>query len=56
MKDSVILLGAGIGTAFISWALWHYLGNEGNVAILFLALIVAAADNIRLRRQLRAKK
>jgi uncharacterized membrane protein YfcA len=55
MMDSVLLLAAGLIMAFVSWAAWSYFGSDTPSIIVTLVLIGVAADNIRLRRQLRAK-
>jgi uncharacterized membrane protein len=52
MKDRVLLLVAGIFFAALSWAILHYLGMEALWIILCLS---TAAENVRLRRQLRDK-
>jgi hypothetical protein len=54
MKDSLLLLAAGIVLSLAAWAFWHYLGNDGFGVLSTLFLVVAVVDNFRLRRQLRA--
>lgn len=54
MRDSISLLGAGIIFALLGWAFWHYLGSDAPSALATIALVVAA-DNVRLRRQLRKR-
>jgi uncharacterized membrane protein YfcA len=55
MMDSVFLLVTGLLMAFVSWAVWSYFGSDTPSIIVTLVLIGVAADNFRLRRQLRAK-
>ena len=54
MKESLSLLAAGVALSLTAWAFWHYLGNDALNVFVTIMLIVLAADNARLRRQLRA--
>jgi hypothetical protein len=54
MKDSLLLLATGIGVSLASWAFWHYLGNDALCTLTTIMLVGVVADNMRLRRQLRA--
>jgi uncharacterized membrane protein YfcA len=56
MKDSLLLLAAGIVASVVAWAFWHYLGKDASSTLVTVMLIVVAADNARLRRQLRARR
>lgn len=53
MKDGALLLLCGLACAFGAWAVFHFLGDDSLIAILCMALIVTAIDNMRLRRRLR---
>lgn len=53
MKDRFQLILAGSAIAAISWSFWHILGKDAFSALPTIMLIIVAADNIRLRRQLR---
>jgi hypothetical protein len=55
MKDSLLLLATGIACSSVAWAFWHYLGNAAFSVLNTLALVCLTADNIQLRRQLRAR-
>jgi hypothetical protein len=55
MKDGTLLLFCGLLMAGISWATWHFLGENAVNVILLLALVSSAVDNMRLRRKLRLK-
>lgn len=55
MKDAPLLLATGVGCSLAAWAFWHYLGNNAFGALNTLFLVVAVADNFRLRRQLRER-
>lgn len=54
MKDQIYLLVAGILCSAVAWAFWHYVGARGYDIISTVFLVAIAADNIRLRRLLRA--
>ena len=56
MKDSALLVLAATGVAVLAWVFWHFLGDSGFNVISAVALVALTADNIRLRRQLRAKE
>lgn len=56
MKDSLLLLVTGIGCALAAWAFWHYLGNDASCTLTTLILVGVVADNVKLRRQLRARR
>lgn len=53
MKDSILLLLAGVVVAGFAWGFWHFLGADGFAVLNTVALVVLVADNIRLRRQLK---
>lgn len=55
MRDSFLLLGAGVIFASLGWAFWHYLGSDAPAVLAALALVAVTADNFRLRRQLRQR-
>lgn len=55
MKNSIALLLLGAGMATVAGAFWYVLGDAGFNVIEILALVVLAADNFRLRKQLRDK-
>jgi len=55
MKDSIHLLFAGVVLSVIAWALWHYGAGDAFGTISTITLIGVVADNVRLRRTLRAK-
>lgn len=55
MKDSLLLLATGAGVSLVSWAFWHYLGNDALSTLNSIFLVGVVADNFRLRRQLRAR-
>jgi hypothetical protein len=56
MNDAISLLLAGLACAFLSWAFWHFLGNDALSILMTLWLVLAIADNIRLRRKLRERE
>jgi hypothetical protein len=56
MKDALLLLAAGLVCSLFAWAFWHYLGHDGFGVLNTLFLVVALADNVRLRRQLRERR
>lgn len=55
MKDALLLLATGIIGALLASVFWHYLGSNGFGVLNSLLIVVLVVDNIRLRRQLRAK-
>jgi len=56
MKDSLLLLATGVGVSLAAWAFWHYLGNDASCTLTTVVLVGVVADNVRLRRQLRAMR
>lgn len=56
MKDALLLLATGVACSVVAWAFWHYLGNDAFSTLNTLVLVGVVADNVRLRRQLRAKQ
>lgn len=54
MRDAVSLLLASALFAALSWAFWHYLGDDAFDAISIIAIVILGAENARLRKQLRA--
>lgn len=55
MKDSLLLLVTGAGVSLAAWAFWHYLGNDAFGVLSTVILVAVAADNFRLRRELRKR-
>ena len=55
MKDAVHLLITGAALSVITWALWHYGARDAFASVSTITLIGVVADNVRLRRTLRAK-
>lgn len=55
MKDALLLLTTGLACALLASAFWRYLGSNGFGVLNSLLIIVLVADNIQLRRKLRAK-
>lgn len=55
MKDAILLLVTGVAVSLAAWAFWHYLGNDAFGVLNSLFITVLVVDNIRLRRQLRAR-
>jgi len=53
MKDSLLLLITALAVALVAWAFWHFSGVDGFAILNLLALLLLAADNLRLRRQLK---
>jgi hypothetical protein len=53
MKDQIQLLAAGLAFALAAWAFWHFLGDDAAGTLSILAIVLLAADNVRLRSQLR---
>lgn len=56
MRESLSLIAAGVALSLTAWAFWHYLGNDASCTLVTIMLVAVAADNARLRRQLRAKR
>jgi hypothetical protein len=56
MKDSILLLATGAGASLASWAFWHYLGNDALCTLTTVVLVGVVADNVKLRRELRAMR
>jgi len=56
MKDSLLLLATGVACSVAAWAFWHYLGSDAFGVLNTLFLVVVVVDNVRLRRQLRARQ
>jgi hypothetical protein len=56
MKDRFLLVATGIACSLLAWAFWHYLRGQGFSVLPALFLVVAVADNARLRRELRARR
>jgi len=57
-KDSLLLLATGLGLALTSWAFWRYAGSNGDGLCVFVTVgfVCVVADNVKLRRQLRARR
>lgn len=55
LKDQLLLLAAGLGCAFVAWAIFHFAGDQAWLLIVTLTLIGVSADNARLRRRLRRR-
>lgn len=55
MKDSILLFVTALLMAAIAWAFWHFSGADGFFVLNIIALLVLAADNVRLRRQLKRR-
>lgn len=55
MKDRYFLVIAAAAVSVGAWAFWYFLGDNAFAAITLAALVVVAADNHRLRRQLRER-
>ena len=53
-KDDGWLLLAGVVCAALSWAFWHYLGEDAFKVFSACVLVGVVVDNARMRRQLRA--
>jgi hypothetical protein len=54
MSEKILLVLVAAGCSMGAWAFWHLLGNEAMATLAILALVSVTADNIRLRRKLRA--
>lgn len=55
MKDTLSLLLVAAAVTLLAWAFWRTVGDVGFNVISTAALLALAVDNIRLRRQLRAR-
>lgn len=55
MKDSLLLLATGLGLSVTSWAFWRYGSNDALCTFVTVGFVCAVADNVKLRRQLRAR-
>jgi hypothetical protein len=56
MKDSFLLLATGLGLSATSWAFWKYGSNDVLSVFATVGFVCAVADNVKLRRQLRARE
>lgn len=56
MKERILLIVAAFGCSLGAWAFWHFAGSDGLTVLVILAFISVTADNVRLRKQLRAKQ
>lgn len=56
MKDAFLLVLAAAGLALIAWGFWRLAGEYGFGVVSTAALLALTVDNIRLRRQLRARE
>jgi phage/plasmid primase-like uncharacterized protein len=54
MKDRFKLILAASVISAIAWSFWHVLAKDAFSALPTIMLIIVAADNLRLRRQLRS--
>jgi hypothetical protein len=54
MKDRFQLILVGGVVSVLAWTFWHFLGKDAFSTLPTVMLIVVAADNVRLRRQLRS--
>ena len=55
-KESLLLLITGLGLSLTSWAFWKYGNNDFLSVFATVGFVCVAADNVKLRRQLRALK
>ena len=53
MTDNLALIAAAVAFSAVAWAFWHFTGGDGFNVLSLVALVVVAADNLRLRRLLR---
>jgi len=53
-KDQIWLIFCALGCAAAAWAFWHYLDTHAVSVLALIALLSVVADNLRLRRKLRA--
>lgn len=56
MKDSLLLLATGLALSLTSWAFWKYGSNDALCVFMTVGFVCVAADNVKLRRQLREKR
>jgi len=56
MKDGIVLVLLALVVAALAWGFWYVSGNDGFNVIMIVALVALTADNVRLRRQLRASQ
>lgn len=56
MKDGIVLVLLALVVAVFAWGFWYVSGNDGFNVVMIVALVALTADNIRLRRQLRASQ
>ena len=56
MKDSLLLLATGLGLSLTSWVFWKYGSNDALSVFMTVGFVCVAADNVKLRRQLRARQ
>ena len=56
MKDSIALLIAGAVAAGLSWAFWHYAGQDAFWVFSTVVIVALWLDNMRLRREARVKR
>ncbi|EKG29973.1 hypothetical protein [Pseudomonas avellanae] len=54
MKDSLALLATAIVMSFFAWLFWSSLGQNAFGVLGLLMVAVLAAENFRLRRQVKA--
>jgi len=54
MRDQILLILCAFGCAAAAWAFWHYLDTHAVGMLALIALLSVVADNLRLRRKLRA--
>lgn len=55
-KDGIVLVLLALVVAALAWGFWYVSGNDGFNVIMIVALVALTADNVRLRRQLRASQ
>jgi len=55
MKDDFLLLLTATVVALLAWSFWHFLGEAAFSVFSTLALLIVAADNMRLRRRLKVE-
>jgi hypothetical protein len=56
MKDGILLILAAVGCSLGAWIFWHFLGSDAFTTLMIVAFISMTADNLRLRKELRAKQ
>jgi hypothetical protein len=54
MKDHLLLLAVAMVASIVAWFFWHFFGDGSFSIISMIALVALLADNIRMRRQLKA--